>query len=406
MYTLNRKKKTNITMSATSQSTANPSYPPLSEVRETLRVKWYRSPIAHTRLRELSTRSDKQGWIQAGGHSLLYLALAGLTIALWVQQAWLAFAIAFWCLGVVATFFKGTAVHELGHGTVFKTKALNSAFLHGMCLISWWDHYDYGASHTYHHRYTTHPEADRENILPLTPSLAPLALIQLCTFNLFSKPSRNFSKGGFLWTVYLTTRTAFGIPASHTDIPSQEWLEKLHNDQPVAFKQSVRWSRILLLFHATVLLISLTTGWWVLSLVISVPSYIANIVSFLIGTTQHCGLVENSSDFRKNTRSIKLNPVIRFLYWHMNWHVEHHMYAGVPCYNLQALAKELESDMPEPKSLLGAWREMRETWHKQKKDPSYAFDTPVPERANDVVQAEDDMINSIGDLAPTGSKIT
>ena len=90
----------------------------------------------------------------------------------------------------------------------------------------------------------------------------------------------------------------------------------------------------------------------------------------------------------------------------MNWHVEHHMYAGVPCYNLQALAKELESDMPEPKSLLGAWREMRETWHKQKTDPSYAFDTPVPERANDVVQAEDDMINSIGDLAPTGSKIT
>jgi len=384
----------------------NASYPPLSEVRQTLRVKWYRSPIDHKRLRELSTRSDKKGWIQAGGHVGLYLFVASITVAFWAQQSWVAFFVSLWCLGFIATFFKGTSAHELGHGTVFKTKKLNVIFLHIVSFISWWDPYDYSASHTYHHRYTTHPMADRENVLPLTPSLAPLMLLQLCTVNLFSKPSRNFSKGGFIWTVYLTGRSALAIPAGHTTIPSQEWLAKLHDDQPETFKKSVVWSRVLLLIHASVLLVSVVTGWWVLSLVISMPAYIANIGSYLLGTTQHCGLMENNADFRKNTRSIKLNPIMRFLYWHMNWHTEHHMYAGVPCYNLQALAREIEADMPTPLSLFDAWRQMRDIWHRQKADPNYEFDTPVPTATNDAgMSADEDVVVSIGDLAPEHSKV-
>jgi len=350
----------------------NNTYPPLSDVRKNLRIKWYRCPID----------------------------------TLWAQQAWIAFVISIWCLGFVATFFKGTAAHELGHGTVFNTKRLNDVFLKLVCLISWWDQYDYSASHTYHHRYTTHRTADRENLLPMSPSLAPTLLLQLCTLNLFSKPSRNFSKGGFLWTVYLTTRSALGIPSGHTDIPSQEWLKALHEDQPIAFKKSVQWSRILLLFHTGVLMLSIYTGWWVLLLVVTVPSYIANIGSYLLGTTQHCGLIEESTDFRKNTRSICINPFLGFLYWHMNWHTEHHMYAGVPCYNLKALAKEIESDMPEPKSLLGAWREMRQIWHRQQTEPAYAFNTPVPsESVTDVINDESEWVHSIGDLAPEGSDI-
>ncbi len=391
-------------MNSTVETAGEKAYPALSEVRKTLRVKWYRAPVAHQRLKELSIRTDKQGWIQAGGHVGIYLALAALVVVLWAQQQWVAFLITLLGLGFVATFFKGTAAHELGHGTVFKTKALNQGFLHAVCLISWWDPYDYGASHTYHHRYTTHIKADRENVLPLIPSLAPWLLFQLCTLNLFSRPSRNFSKGGFIWTVYLTARTAFGIPEGHTDIPSQEWLQKLHADQPVAFKQSVCWSRCLMLFHLAILIFSLATGWWVLICVITLPSYIANIGSYLLGTTQHCGLMLNNADFRKNTRSIKLNPVIGFFYWQMNWHTEHHMYAGIPCYNLKALAKEIEGDMPAPKSLLAAWQEMRMIWKKQQADPNYEFDRPVPAADTASSQSgQSELVTSIGDLAPKGS---
>jgi len=262
----------------------------------------------------------------------------------------------------------------------------------------------YSASHTYHHRFTTHRQADRENVLPLTPSLHPWLLFQLFTLSLFLKPGRNFNKGGFLWTVYLTARTALNKPVGHTDIPSQEWLQALHKDQPESFRMSVRWSRVLLAFHSTVLFVAVITGWWVLPLVITLPSYIANIGSYVLGTTQHCGLKESTTDFRKNTRSIRIHPFLEFLYWHMNWHTEHHMYAGVPCYNLKALATEIESDMPAPRTLLAAWREMRDTWQKQKTDPDFQFDTPVPLPApGSASMVEDEMVKSIGDLAPSGS---
>ena len=90
----------------------------------------------------------------------------------------------------------------------------------------------------------------------------------------------------------------------------------------------------------------------------------------------------------------------------MNWHTEHHMYAGVPCYNLKALAKELAPNMPEPRTLLAAWKEMRETWQKQKQDPDYAFDTPAPATIRGFeTPADDDIVNSIGELAPKGSSI-
>ena len=82
------------------------------------------------------------------------------------------------------------------------------------------------------------------------------------------------------------------------------------------------------------------------------------------------------------------------------------MYAGVPCYNLQALAREIEADMPTPLSLFGAWRQMREIWQRQKADPNYMFDTPVPTAANDAgMSADEEFVVSIGDLAPEHSKV-
>ena len=102
-------------------------------------------------------------------------------------------------------------------------------------------------------------------------------------------------------------------------------------------------------FMASFWLWRLPTGQWVLPLILTLPSYIANWLSYFVGLTQHCGLTEATTDFRKNTRSIRLPKFVEFLYWHMNWHTEHHMYAGVPCYNLPLLAEEIKDDMPEPR---------------------------------------------------------
>ena len=378
------------------------SYRPLAEVRKTLRVVWYRSPVERAKLLKLSKRSDLQGWFQAGGHLALFASTGALVYYFWSQQIWLGFALALFAHGTSGTFLSGVAPHELGHGTVFRTRWLNKFFMYLFSLLSWWDPFDYANSHTYHHRYTMYPEGDRENLLPLEPSLSPTLLLQLFTINLFSKPGRVFSKGGIISTILVTVKSAFGVVGS-SKVPINEWLHALHTDQPDDHHKSMRWSRVLLFFHGSVLVFSIATQLWVLPLIITFFPFIANWLAYFAGMTQHCGLRDNVPDFRKSTRSITLNPLAEFLYWRMNWHTEHHMYAAVPCYNLKKLYREVAEDMPKPRTLRGAWREMREIWRRQQTDPNYQFDTPLPTTAG-VVQIEtpDELVTSIGELAPEG----
>ena len=41
-----------------------------------------------------------------------------------------------------------------------------------------------------------------------------------------------------------------------------------------------------------------------------------------------------------------MNPVSRFLYWNMNYHVEHHMFPMVPYHALPQLHEEIKADLP------------------------------------------------------------
>ena len=341
------------------------TYQELSEVRKTLRVDWYRCPTRPGLLRELSQRSDAQAWFQAGGHLALFVITGALVFGFWWNELWLAFLVALFFHGTVTSFFTGTAPHELGHGTVFKTKWLNKFFLYLFSLIGWWDTFDYASSHTYHHRYTLHEEGDREVLLPLQPTLASTFMLQMFTVNLLSQPGRTFGKGGLISTVKVTVLGALGkVPVDKRE--AHEWLNALHNDQPDQHRKSILWSRILLAFHGAVVVTGIASGLWVLPLIFTFSVFIGNWLSYFVGLTQHCGLREHSRDFRKNTRSVKLNPLFSFLYWRMGWHIEHHMYAGVPCYNLSKLHSEINDDMPVPRTLIGAWREMRLVWNRQK----------------------------------------
>lgn len=380
------------------------SFPPLAEVRNNLRVEWYRCPVDRNRLRELSKRSNRKGFCQALGHLVLFICTGSLVYHYSVQQEWPLFTIALFAHGTVGSFLSGVAPHELGHGTVFRTKWLNKFFMLFFSLLSWWDPFDYASSHTYHHRYTQYIEGDRENVMPLEPSLAPFLLLQLFTINLFSKPGRNFGKGGAISAIFITMKSALGI-VGRTEIPSREWIQALHDDQPVEARKSMWWSRLQLVFHGSVLVLSIWTKLWMLPLILTLFPFIANACGYFVGITQHCGLRDDTPDFRKCARSFTVNPLVCFLYWRMNWHTEHHMYAGVPCYNLGKLAREISDDMPKPQTLIGSWREMRGIWKKQRIDPAYQFDTPLPPTANAVrTGTPDELESSIGELAPEGLK--
>jgi len=79
---------------------------------------------------------------------------------------------------------------------------------------------------------------------------------------------------------------------------------------------------------------------------------------------------------------VHLNRFARFLYWHMNYHVEHHMYAAVPFYNLSRLRQTIRSDLPDAyDGLWPAWRDIRRFLRHQRDDPTYMFTPPLPETA-------------------------
>ena len=156
----------------------------------------------------------------------------------------------------------------------------------------------------------------------------------------------------------------------------------------------------MLLFHAAVVVASVAMGDPVVAVLLSGSAFIANWLRYFVDVPMHCGLRSGVADFRKCVRTITLDPLSEFLYWHMNWHLEHHMYAAVPCYNLKRLHRAVARDMPAPRTLIGAWREMRETWRRQQSDPGFAFDTPVPAPAGEGTAEPDPLAASMGGITP------
>ena len=363
----------------------------LDELFRSFRVDWYRCPIDRATLRDVMQKSDLQGWFQALGHLALAACTAALTYYFFVQQLWVGFALALFAHGTLASNFL-YACHELGHGTVFKTRWLNALFLRIYSVLAWWNFHEYAMSHTYHHVYTLHPRADKEVVLPAHPSIRALYLLQLFTLNV----AGGFATRGVGVTIGGTIKTAFG---GYSVFSTPGWLEALYANRSEARRRAVNWARFVLLVHVAVAAISFANGLWIVPVIFTLGSDIANWHAYFIGAPMHCGLRDDVPDFRKCVRTITLDPLSEFIYWRMNWHLEHHMFAGVPCYNLNKLHRAVAHDMPQPRTFFGAWREMREAWRRQREDPSYQFDTPLPAAA-EAAPAQVEEAASIGDLAP------
>ena len=366
---------------------------PMSEIRKELRIKWYRCPIDPNILRELSKPSDLQGFKMALGHLGLWLFTGSLSFYFAIEQFWLGFLLTIFLHGTVGTFFSAPH-HELCHGTVFKTKRLNEIFLKIFSTLGMQNFYIYKMSHSYHHRFTLHRIADKEVVLPKTPSLRVLYLLQLFTFNI----TGGFESRGLIPTM----RGLFRVAADKMEQPYNEWGAELYAEFPEERLKAVHWARYLIAVHLSFALITVLIGYPILILIVSLHPFIGNWLRYFVGAPMHCGLRSDVSDFRKCVRTITLDPISEFLYWHMNWHLEHHMFAAVPCYNLKKLYEAVAEDMPKPRTLISSWKEMLEVVKQQETDPAYEFNTPVPpQRTRKEKKQQLELEASIGDLAPT-----
>ncbi|EBW1490438.1 fatty acid desaturase, partial [Salmonella enterica subsp. enterica serovar Enteritidis] len=79
---------------------------------------------------------------------------------------------------------------------------------------------------------------------------------------------------------------------------------------------------------------------------------------------------------------VHMNPVSRFIYWNMNYHVEHHMFPMVPYHALPRLHALIKHDLPAPTpSILAGYREMLPAFLRQLKNEDYFLKRDLPPTA-------------------------
>lgn len=324
------------------------------------RINWYRSPISRDDLAELNQRSDWKGLAQTLGH-LGLLVMTG-------SAAWIAADNRAWGWLLLILFLHGTiyhfllnGFHELCHSSVFMSKRLNTFFLYLFSFLGWYNPVSFWASHQEHHKYTLHPPDDLEVVFPV------------------HLPFQGFLQSIIINPWGLWKRLGGSIRLAQGRLEG-EWEHALFPESDPAKRQRLfNWARIELAGHGLLLVVSLVMGWWLLPILITFASFYGGWLLYLCNNTQHVGLKDDVNDYRLCTRTVLLNPVVRFLYWHMNYHIEHHMYAAVPCYNLGKLHALIKDDLPHcPNGLIEAWSEIIPILRKQLEDPEYQYVPEIP----------------------------
>ncbi len=321
-------------------------------------INWYRVPIDKETLRELTKRSNLKGLAQAGGHLLLVAATGLFTFWSYGRLPWYAVLAAFFVHGTVMSFMGGAgAFHELCHGTPFRSRWLNEPFLWVYSFLSWSNFVWFRTSHMKHHQYTTHRDLDQEVVLPGQIRLRD-----------------------FLWQLACNPRGVYGQLRTHVrlglGILEGEWEKKIFSGDGERYRRPLfAWARVLVLGHLALAALFALLGAWILIPIFLTPFY-AGWLAFLCAAPQHFGLLPDSPDWRRSCRTVLQGPLTRFLYWQMNYHTEHHMYAAVPFHALPRLHRAIADQSPKPcRGLVAAWREMIGIARRLRADPSYAFDS-------------------------------
>ncbi|MFZ4695303.1 MAG: fatty acid desaturase [Verrucomicrobiia bacterium] len=333
---------------------------------------------------DLMQCSNWQGFRQALGHLglwcstgvLSYLAFRHITDANWPWSMPLLLA-ALFAHGTVGSFLGGTACHELSHKTPFKTKSINEVFLKLFAFLGWHDQVWYRPSHIRHHQVTVYKDYDGEVVLPQRFSFKDWQFwLGLCAWNPINT-----------WN---TIKAYFRRATGHVD---NEWCEfVLPKDDEKLRRQHRNWARLTLSAHALLAAVFIATGHWFLIVIVNFGAHYCGWLSFCCGAPQHYGMSWDVPDHRLCCRTYTCSWLPAFLYWNMQYHVEHHMFPAVPFFNLPKLRKLIEHDLPSaPHGLWATWREMLAIHRRQMSDPKYAFVPPLPHSTG--TRVEDCCVN-------------
>lgn len=328
----------------------------LAEERGLADAQWYACQISRERMKELMQRRDGP----AIRDTLLWFGLLILTgtLGCLTWGTWWT-VLPFMAYGVLYGTCSDSRWHESLHRTAFKTVWMNDALYEIASFMVLRESVPWRWSHTRHHTDTIIVGRDPEIAVP-----RPANLIGLCLsfFSLKSGP-REFKRMFLHSTGRLT-------PGEATYIPESERSKVYRN------------SRIYLAIYLATIATAIALRSFLPLMLVGFPSFYGAWLMLVFGLTQHAGLAEDVLDHRLCCRTVYMNPVCRYLYWEMNYHVEHHMFPMVPYHALQQLHQELKADMPKPyNGFWEAYREIVPALIRQSKDPAYFVKRALPASA-------------------------
>jgi len=206
----------------------------------------------------------------------------------------------------------------------------------------------YRMSHVYHHRYTLHRQGEGEEVHP-RPEPAE---------TLLARAVMVVDPMGFVMAVYDRLYSLF-VPFLR-NTRRNTWIRYAYTQSDSRAQRDAYWTDLSqFLAHIIFAGVAIATGHWFLIVVVSLPGfYGGKWYHMLVHDTMHVGREPETDTFQACCRTVHLDPFTSFMYWHMEWHVEHHAYAAVPCYNLKRFHKATREHWDAPQSLVAAWQEM------------------------------------------------
>jgi Na+-transporting NADH:ubiquinone oxidoreductase subunit F len=316
-------------------------------------AEWYQSPVPRETMRALLQRRDGPAIRDTILWFTLILGAGFMTVALWGSW-WV--ILPYLVYSVLYASTSDSRWHEAGHGTAFKTDWMNNALYEISSFMVMRESTVWRWSHTRHHSDTIIVGRDPEIAVPRPPDLKGIVM---SFFNLQ------------VYRKYFSHIVLHSLGRMSAD-------EKTYIPE-VEFSGIYRRARVYVAIYLIVIGLSLWSRSILPLLLVGLTNLFGTWLLTTYGYTQHAGLAENVLDHRLNCRTVYMSWIHRYLYWNMNYHVEHHMYPLVPYHALPRLHAAVKDDCPPPyPSLFSAWREIVPTILKQVKDPGHHVKRQLP----------------------------
>jgi fatty acid desaturase len=318
-------------------------------------AQWFTAPVPRKRMKELMQRKDAPAirdtliWIAS------FLLTGGLAVYFWPGLLAVPFFIAY---GVLYGSSTDSRWHECGHGTAFKTAWMNDAVYHVACFMIMREPTVWRWSHTRHHTDTIIVGRDPEIAV-----MRPTVILKVIGM-FFAIPQ----------TIAAIKKMLLHV-AGRLDAEEATYIPEMERARVYLV------ARIWLAIHVAVVAAAIYSGSILPMLLVGpLPTMYGAWLHIVTGLTQHAGLAEDVLDHRLNSRTVYMNPVMRFIYWNMNYHIEHHMFPMVPYHALPALHEEVKAWCPPPyASIYAAYREIIPALLRQVKEPGWHVERKLPE---------------------------